>query len=237
RIRSLHKTNFNVSTETLLESSSRRILRNPKTTTPVTLHYFKIMRRVRMQQERTGVRLCWAPFVKSPGKAVRLRMREAREQVFARAVHDLTFPPPPKEPSPSLAPRWIAGSTVKVLVGPFGLDRTLEIGSVAIPKNATWTGRTRIRVVDDIGRRAVFSFYRYDGDRSGPHLNDFDGSGDNMTVTGLGEIAAGAGFEPVAEAKFQRMADIIPGNPTYDDELAAYQEALQQHQELIAEME
>lgn len=99
RNRSQHKITFRVSTENRFETSSRRIIRNPNPFTPVDLHYFKILQRLRLTQERFGVRLCWAPSVAHPASVVERRLAALREKIF-KQVELATAGPRPVAPAP-----------------------------------------------------------------------------------------------------------------------------------------
>lgn len=99
RYRTQHKTLFRVTTEQLFETTSKRTIRNPNRATPITLHYFKVLQRLRLRQERYGVRLCWAPAVKDPARTLYDRIQAGRDQIVADALAKL--PPKPVEPVPN----------------------------------------------------------------------------------------------------------------------------------------
>ncbi len=101
RYRTQHKTVFRLTMEQVFEATSRRTIRNPNRTTPITLHYFKVLQRVRLRQERYGVRLCWAPSVADPGAGLDARVREGRRRILDAAVNGL--PPRPDQPVPASA--------------------------------------------------------------------------------------------------------------------------------------
>jgi hypothetical protein len=101
RYRALHKTSFKVSTEQTFEASSKRVVRNPNTTTPVTLQYFKVMQRLKLTQERYGVRLCWALSVKDPAAAFVVKLQAIRDAAIDDALRAL--PPEPTRPIPPSA--------------------------------------------------------------------------------------------------------------------------------------
>ena len=104
KLRQLHRVTVKTGVETGIETLSRRVIKNPNSATPITLHYFKIMQKVEMQQERTGVRLCWAPFVLDPGASLRTHIRLAKLVVFARARRNVEIPPEPLPPKKPMAP-------------------------------------------------------------------------------------------------------------------------------------
>jgi len=96
KMRAAHRIDFRISTDTGVESASRRTIRNPNRGTGLSLQYFKIMSAVRLSHERTGVRLCWAPFVKDPGAAVRRRAAAVALAERERFPVDEGLPPKPE---------------------------------------------------------------------------------------------------------------------------------------------
>ena len=107
KYRALHKTTFKVTEEQGLETSSKRTVRNPNRTTPITLHYFKVLQRLRLQQERYGARVCWAPSIEDPGRTFLEKIQRGRKRLLDEANQRL--PPPPTEPKP--APQNAPGTT------------------------------------------------------------------------------------------------------------------------------
>ena len=99
RYRTQHKTLFRITAEQFFEATSKRTIQNPNRATPITLHYFKVLQRLRLRQERYGVRLCWSPAVKDPARAFYDRIQAGRDQIVADALAKL--PPPPVEPVPT----------------------------------------------------------------------------------------------------------------------------------------
>lgn len=75
KARSEHKTTFKVESETGSESGSRRTLRNLNTAHSLMLNYYKVFQRYQVIEERTDVRLCWAPCVKAPGQEILNRLK------------------------------------------------------------------------------------------------------------------------------------------------------------------
>ncbi len=100
RYRTQHKTTFRVVSEQGFEATSKRTMRNPNRTTPATLHYFKVLQRLKMMQERYGVRLCWAPSVKDPALTFFEKIRKGRQHIMDEAVRNLP-PVPVKPPAPA----------------------------------------------------------------------------------------------------------------------------------------
>jgi len=81
RRRAQHKVTMKVSETSRFEAGNKRVLRNPNQFTPIDLVYFKLLQKLKVSQERYGVRLCWAPFIPDPGvvldqaeRAERLRL-------------------------------------------------------------------------------------------------------------------------------------------------------------------
>lgn len=102
KYRTLHKTTFKISTEEGFESTSKRAIRNPNKFTPINLHYFKILQRLEMTQERYGVRLCWSPFIKDPAFNFFDQIQKGKDAIIQKA--QLTFPKKPEEPTPPSPP-------------------------------------------------------------------------------------------------------------------------------------
>ncbi len=78
KYRGLHKITFKVTTETGFESSAKRTIRNPNKYTPLQLHYFKMLQKLELSQERYGARLCWTPCLQDPGREVWKRLRDGQ---------------------------------------------------------------------------------------------------------------------------------------------------------------
>jgi PHD/YefM family antitoxin component YafN of YafNO toxin-antitoxin module len=96
RYRAQHKTMFKVTKEEGFETSSKRTIRNPNRATPITLHYFKVLQRLQMKQERYGARLCWAPAVANPARTFLGKIAAGHKRVIDDAMAQL--PPKPLEP-------------------------------------------------------------------------------------------------------------------------------------------
>lgn len=99
KYRAIHKTTFKVSTESRFESTSRRVIKNPNQFSPLDVHYFKIMQRLGLTQERYGARLCWAPAVKDPAKGVHDRIAKETAAILERALASVELPARPIEPA------------------------------------------------------------------------------------------------------------------------------------------
>lgn len=98
KYRTQHKTTFKIVSEQSFESTSKRTVRNPNKTTPVTLHYFKVLQRLKATQERYGARLCWAPSIKDPAVTFFEKIRKGKQYIIDEAIKKL--PAPPVEPAP-----------------------------------------------------------------------------------------------------------------------------------------
>jgi len=98
RYRTQHKTTFRVVSEQGFEVTSKRTIRNPNRTSSVTLHYFKVLQRLKMRQERYGARLCWTLGIKDPAFTFFEKIRKGRQHIHDEVLKGL--PPPPVEPPP-----------------------------------------------------------------------------------------------------------------------------------------
>ncbi|WP_243300019.1 hypothetical protein [Bacillus litorisediminis] len=96
KYRTQHKTTFRIVSEQSFESTSKRIIRNPNRTTPITLHYFKVLQRLQMTQERYGARLCWAPNIENPAIKFFEKIQKGRQYIIDESLKKL--PPMPVEP-------------------------------------------------------------------------------------------------------------------------------------------
>jgi hypothetical protein len=100
KYRTLHKTSFKLSTEVGFEQSAKRVIKNPNRTTPITLHYFKILQKLRLQQERYGVRLCWTPSVRDPAFTFLRQIADGKQQILDKARASIPQPPEVQQPTP-----------------------------------------------------------------------------------------------------------------------------------------
>ena len=98
KYRTLHKTSFKLSSEAGFEQSSKRVIKNPNRSTPITLHYFKILQRLQLQQERYGARLCWTPSVRDPAFTFLRQIADGKKKRLDEA--QASIPQPPVEPQP-----------------------------------------------------------------------------------------------------------------------------------------
>jgi hypothetical protein len=144
RNRSQHKTVFRVATETRFETTNKRIIRNPNTTTPIDLEYFKVMQRLRLSHERYGVRLCWAPVVPDPGARFLARLARVKAEIYAKVALAGAGPRPeqpvPKAPvSNAPAARVISSSVIADKFDPiWGNQRFDYRVNIAAPAGMVW---------------------------------------------------------------------------------------------------
>ncbi len=98
KMRDLHKTVFRVSESDRFERAARRTIRNPNQFTPIDLHFYKVLQRIRFSHERYGVRLCWTPFVRDPAGdfyAAETAMKEKLLKAARDSVPAVVLPPQP----------------------------------------------------------------------------------------------------------------------------------------------
>lgn len=99
KYRAQHKVTFTVSTENRYESTSKRVIKNPNPYTPIDLLYFKMNQKLKLSQERYGVRLCWAPAVRDPASGFYARLQALKDALFAAAAQASAGPRPvPPDP-------------------------------------------------------------------------------------------------------------------------------------------
>jgi len=96
KYRTFHKTTFKISTEVGFETTSKRTIKNPNKCTPIQLHFFKILQRLDMNQERYGVRLAWTPVMKDPGFDFYERIKKGREEIINKELQKVEIPPRPE---------------------------------------------------------------------------------------------------------------------------------------------
>lgn len=185
RYRTQHKTTFKVSKEEGFETTSKRTVRNPNRATPITLHYFKVLQRLEMTQQRYGARLCWAPAVPYPSFTFLQKISNGRQAVLDQANQKL--PPRPVEPTPPnavngttqreqktfVSARTLANTAVSVTDGQSS-DYDVEI---TIGTGWTWDGKIDKDNIKFSTARTAGTFY---GDISG--IPVYNGSSLSVTV-------------------------------------------------------
>lgn len=144
RYRAVHRTTFKVSTELRFESTSKRVLKNPNPFSPLDVHYFKIMRRLELTQERYGVRLCWAPSVKDPAKGLRDRIARERAEIIDRALKAVELPDKPPVPTVDAPdPKQATSEQLKAPDSAWGatMDMSEDFDlALPIPQDYVWDG-------------------------------------------------------------------------------------------------
>ena len=150
KYRAQHKTTFKVSKEEGFETTSKRTIRNPNRATPITLHYFKVLQRLELTQERYGARLCWAPAVSNPARNLIDKIQAGRKRIVDDALAKL--PQPPLEPpaptgdgassttrqTQSFPSDWVAADQWGA-TGDMSANYDVD---VTIGEGWTWDGRT-----------------------------------------------------------------------------------------------
>jgi hypothetical protein len=141
KYRALHKIEFKVSREEGFESTSKRTLRNPSKYTPIQLHYFKVLHKMDMKQERYGARLCWTPYLQDPGRDVYRRIVQGREAILKAAENSVEVPTEP--PMPVLAGKPPINSAAATTIGAWNLDGSTSTSvfvNIAVPPGYAWDG-------------------------------------------------------------------------------------------------
>jgi hypothetical protein len=165
RYRTQHKTTFRIVTERGFETTSKRTIKNPNATTPVTLHHFKVLQRLQMKQERYGVRLCWAVSVKDPALTFLAKLAAARQAVIDQALKDL--PPVPVEP---VAPPQVNDTTTT--------KRLTQSAVSPITEANKWGATGDMRADYDVDI-PVAEGYTWDGNISDDRISIISGRPDN----------------------------------------------------------
>lgn len=142
KYRAMHKTTFKVSTEDRFELTSKRVLKNPNQYSSLDLHYFKVLQRLELAQERYGVRLCWAPAIKDPASDLLIMIEKRRQDLIAQAISNVQLPPKPEPPPKENKPPRQELSAVKEadqwqVNGGMSADYDLPI---SIPAGYVWNG-------------------------------------------------------------------------------------------------
>jgi hypothetical protein len=142
KYRAIHKTVLKISTESRFEAGSKRVIRNPNPYTAVDLHYFKIMQRLELVQERYGCRLCWAVAVKDPATDLMQRISNGKQLMIERAVAAVSLPKKPDPPAQPNRPPRVERSIVKDADkwGVWGDMRAEYDLAIPIPAQYIWNG-------------------------------------------------------------------------------------------------
>jgi hypothetical protein len=237
RNRSQHKTVFKVATESRFEMTNKRVLRNPNTTTPIDLQYFKVLQRLQLSHERYGLRLCWAPAVPDPGAKLWVRLERVKRDIYARAAAAGAGPRPeqpvPRQAAQAPTPRVVSASVVADRFDPvWGNQRHDYRVNINAPQGMVWD-----RKAGDVVNSLVFQFT---GSRPAGAFVDFVlptptgvlvvvhvGIEDNANpfkpqfweARGNASFTVSARFEPEA-------APVAPTDDSYAKAMDAWREAL-----------
>jgi hypothetical protein len=169
KYRTQHKITFKVSTEERFEITSKRIIKNPNKYTPITLHYFKILRLFQMTQERYGVRLCWTPNIKDPGQYLAEDIRKAKEELIRQAEETISQQLPAKPLKPvkqQKPPKRVSSSELNANNWGATCDMSADyVVLIPIPAEYVWDGD-----IDDVRNSLVVDYSR-DVTMRGPGYN------------------------------------------------------------------
>lgn len=226
KYRAMHKTTFKISAEDRFESTSKRVIRNPNPHTPIDLHYYKVLQRLELTQERFGARLAWAFSVKDPASNVVLRLETGRRQIIDRALAAVQLPKKPEPPVLPSKPAKPGQSAVKEadkwgLTGDMSADYDL---SIPIPSGYFWP--------DDLdGVRRATRVWGRPPDNMGWSLVGAWVDGGNLIV----RVHVGAGsWIGGPKVYIQAGATFLPVPPQDDP---AYQQAYAQYQAALLKWE
>jgi hypothetical protein len=154
KYRAQHKTTFRLVIESGFEATSKRTIRNPNRTTPVTLHYFKVLQRLQILQERYGVRLCWAPSIKDPAMTFVDKIRKGRQAIIDEAMRKLPMPPVEPKPSTNAGAPTTTNRETKFIVSPvmvadkWGLSGDMSYDyDVDIPFDPGWSWDGQVALI------------------------------------------------------------------------------------------
>ena len=149
KYRRAHKVTFKVSAEERFEATSKRVIRNPNRFTALNLEYFKRLHVIDLEQERYGVRLCWAPCIRDPGAGLAERLAEGRKAIVARAMSELEEEPkPPVKPDKPVLFRGLEGE-VKYSDNVPGVGPMLNLGGPIYPPKDGYTWNGDVQYVRD----------------------------------------------------------------------------------------
>jgi hypothetical protein len=228
KLRQNHRVTLKTGIETGIETLSRRIIKNPNTATPITLHYFKVMQKVEMQQERTGVRLCWAPFVFDPGGPLRTQMRTASHLVLFEARRSVETPPEPLPPKKEMAPFWKESTRVISCTGFMGgvLTDVFDL-KVKIGTGETYTGRADVVSSGTAADRTTVKLY---GDI--PEAPDADG----YVLVGVGVFSDVNFLRHGDSLRVTLRVEVLRQLPGYDEKQLEYQRLLDEHRKEVTQL-
>jgi hypothetical protein len=242
RYRTQHKTDFKLVTEQGTETTSKRTVRNPNRVTPITLHYFKVLQRLQLRQERYGARLCWAPSVKDPAQTFFDKILAGRQAIMAKASAGL--PPLPQEPKKvepaggpvQTVPATRVNTSAPVAANKWGFSGDMRADyDVDIPFDSAfeWDG-DRAFIEDNleiITRRPLDTISRWVVGT--PYPTSADGAQVLKVRVHIGAPSwmGGPGIDLQVKARFREKITIVQqtGQDTkYNDDLAIYRTALKE---------
>lgn len=226
RLRKNHKTTIETSVENIFENTQKKFIKNPNEATPVTYLYFKVMQKIRSQVQRKGLRLCWAPFVYSPGFWIKKRMEDAKAFVYKAALESVTLPPAPVPPVSQLEPVVKEGTPAKFDF--FGVpfeDESIGL-KCTVAKTDIWTKRYKVEILDDLPSNATTGALN--------KLVPVDGTENNTGPRKIGndfiftQFISSNGFD-FGSCRFRLDVEVIPENKSYKKELTAYLQSLNEY--------
>ncbi|MFO1204590.1 MAG: hypothetical protein U1E63_02425 [Burkholderiales bacterium] len=237
KYRTAHKTTFKVAVEQGFESTTKRIIRNPNAFTPVTLHYFKILQRLKMTHERYGVRLGWMPCIKDPAFGFFEQIRQGKAKILADA--EAALPRKPDEPQRHTAETSAALPQAKwfpsgiLLAGNGAADGSMSNDfDLDVPFDDGWEWDGVVENID-VRTYTIRSPERYSSYVKGwPVVVKDTGAGSALRVV----VHVGAMSDPVRRAQIELQVNVwfvpkpLPSTAPPDDkaaeELAQYRIAL-----------
>jgi hypothetical protein len=220
RLKQNHKVSLKRETEDVLELSTRSTLRNANAQQSLTVHYFKLLQRLEFTHQRTGVRLCWAPFVFDPGADLRMRALTSRNMVLATAEAAVRMPKSPAPPKKEFVPTWVAGNTFTIPVGGRGVHLfsfpTAIIG-IQLKADDSFFGKVRITLGGTCANAASYS----DPEITGPNEEGWVKAKIDIQV---GLVFSRGVLEVTAEF------EVVRALPNYEEKFAEYHQLLRDYE-------
>jgi uncharacterized small protein (DUF1192 family) len=234
KLRKNHKTTIETSVENIFENSQKRFIKNPNEATPVTYLYFKVMQKIRSQVQRKGLRLCWAPFVYSPGFWIKKRMEDAKAGVYKAALESVTFPPTPPPPLSQLQPVIKKGTPATYNFTGFPFEDDSISLTCRTAKGDIWTNRFFVQQLDELPFNAfaggpLNKLVHIDGSEGGSKIRKIK---DDFIYT---QFLSSNGFS-IGSCRFRLDVEVIPENKNYKKELLAYLQSLNEYYKSASEI-
>ena len=234
KLRKNHKTTITTSQESLFESSTRTLIKNPNKGTSLTYIFFKVMQQIEASVERTGARICWAPFVKRPGTYTSRKMDLAEKRIFMSAKTNLNLPAAPSPPSQVKKER-LTGKGVYITVhGDISEDNPKSIRvAITISRDdvVTWVGIAHTVIPEGVSYRT--DQYQTDGDGPEAEYARIQESNGKDTLIKTIYVTANNGHGTI---RFHLQADVLPMQKKYLKEMTQYKEELKNHKSIVAMM-